>query len=156
MSNGTIGFGGVANEASVSSFLGTYFNPDGSVTYMPEQIPPQGWYRRGFAMNLAEGIDGIFHTVNIDCRMLLTQFIRNHHFILRGRTPPRGPSTLRSQYRVTKLHWCIRPFHVRWFRQLRRHNSQRRCLCHRTGHLRRLHLRIQQHPQHWGRSAQHA
>jgi hypothetical protein len=54
-SNGTIGFGGVANEASVASFLGTYFNPNGSVTYQPEQIPPQGWYRRGFAMNLQEG-----------------------------------------------------------------------------------------------------
>lgn len=54
-SNGTIGYGGVANEASISSFLGTYFNPDGSVTYMPEQIPPQGWYRRGFPMFLDEG-----------------------------------------------------------------------------------------------------
>jgi len=62
-SNGTIGFGGVANEASVSSFLGTYFNSStGGVSYMPEQIPPQGWYRRGFAMNLAEGIDGMSPT----------------------------------------------------------------------------------------------
>lgn len=70
MSNGTIGFGGVANEASVSSFLGTYFNSDGSVTYMPEQIPPQGWYRRGFAMNLEEGIDGVSHEISMltECR----------------------------------------------------------------------------------------
>jgi len=73
MSNGTIGFGGVANEASVSAFLGTYFNSNGSVTYMPEQIPPQGWYRRGFAMNLAEGIDGIFRTSYIAYRILLTE-----------------------------------------------------------------------------------
>jgi hypothetical protein len=54
-SNGTIGFGGVANEASIASFLGTYFRSNGSVAYQPEQIPPQGWYRRGFAMNLPEG-----------------------------------------------------------------------------------------------------
>lgn len=59
-SNGTIGFGGVANEASIASFNGAYFNSStGTVSYMPEQIPPQGWYRRGFPMTLAEGIDGI-------------------------------------------------------------------------------------------------
>lgn len=58
-SNGTIGAGGVANEASIASFLGAQFNSDGSVTYVPEQIPPQGWYRRGTPMFLSEGIDGI-------------------------------------------------------------------------------------------------
>ncbi|MCJ1456615.1 hypothetical protein MMC28_006977 [Mycoblastus sanguinarius] len=59
-SNGTIGAGGVANEASIASFTGAYFsNSSGSVTYMPEQIPPQGWYRRGYPMFLSEGIDGI-------------------------------------------------------------------------------------------------
>ena len=81
-SNGTIGAGGVANEASIASFTGAYFsNSSGSVTYMPEQIPPQGWYRRGYPMYgffrvprsclerqmltpktfrfLSEGIDGI-------------------------------------------------------------------------------------------------
>lgn len=48
-SNGTIGAGGVANEASIASFDGAYFNPStGAVTYQPEQIPPQGWYRRGY------------------------------------------------------------------------------------------------------------
>jgi hypothetical protein len=58
-SNGTIGTGGVANEASIASFLGTKFNSDGSVLYVPEQIPPQGWYRRAYPMFLSEGIDGI-------------------------------------------------------------------------------------------------
>jgi hypothetical protein len=42
-SNGTIGFGGVANEASIASFDGAYFNANGTVSYQPEQIPPQGW-----------------------------------------------------------------------------------------------------------------
>ncbi|KAK6001632.1 hypothetical protein QM012_002122 [Aureobasidium pullulans] len=58
-SNGTIGFGGVANEASIASFDGTFFNANGTVSYQPEQIPPQGWYRRGFPMFLSEGVDGI-------------------------------------------------------------------------------------------------
>jgi hypothetical protein len=59
-SNGTIGAGGVANEASIASFLGAQFNSEGTnVTYVPEQIPPQGWYRRGTPMFLSEGIDGI-------------------------------------------------------------------------------------------------
>lgn len=58
-SNGTIGYGGVANEASVASFVGARFNANGTVSYQPEQIPPQGWYRRGFPMFLSEGIDGI-------------------------------------------------------------------------------------------------
>ena len=59
-SNGTIGAGGVANEASIASFLGTYFDPaSNSVKYQPEQIPPQGWYRRGYPMFLSEGVEGI-------------------------------------------------------------------------------------------------
>ena len=58
-SNGTIGSGGVANEASIASFLGAGFNSDGSVVYQPEQIPPQGWYRRGYPLFLTEGIDAI-------------------------------------------------------------------------------------------------
>ncbi|KAF3043731.1 hypothetical protein E8E12_009029 [Didymella heteroderae] len=41
--NGSIGAGGVANEASIASFLGASFNDDGSFkAYVPEQIPPQG------------------------------------------------------------------------------------------------------------------
>lgn len=59
-SNGTIGAGGVANEASIASFTGAYFNSStGTITYQPEQIPPQGWYRRGYPMFLNEGVDGI-------------------------------------------------------------------------------------------------
>ena len=59
-SNGTIGSGGVANEASIASFLGTYFNSSSNtVQYQPEQIPAQGWYRRGYPMFLSEGIDAI-------------------------------------------------------------------------------------------------
>ena len=58
-SNGTIGAGGVANEASIASFNGAHFDSNGGVTYMPEQIPSQGWYRRGYPMFLTEGIQGI-------------------------------------------------------------------------------------------------
>ncbi|KAG6994217.1 hypothetical protein G7Y79_00046g082680 [Physcia stellaris] len=58
-SNGTIGAGGVANEASIASFNGAKFDSKGGITYMPEQIPPQGWYRRGYPMFLTEGIQGI-------------------------------------------------------------------------------------------------
>ena len=58
-SNGTIGAGGVANEASIASFNGAKFDAKGGITYMPEQIPPQGWYRRGYPMFLTEGIQGI-------------------------------------------------------------------------------------------------
>lgn len=56
-SNGTIGAGGVANEASVPSFLGAYFETNGSITYAPEQIPLQGWYLEGYPLFLMERID---------------------------------------------------------------------------------------------------
>ena len=59
-SNGTTGAGGVANEASIASFTGAYFNSStGTVTYQPEQIPPQGLYQHGYPMFLAEAIDSI-------------------------------------------------------------------------------------------------
>ncbi|KAL8685720.1 MAG: hypothetical protein Q9218_007584 [Villophora microphyllina] len=58
-SNGTIGAGGVANEASIASFNGANFSSNGAITYIPEQIPPQGWYRRGYPMFLTEGIQAI-------------------------------------------------------------------------------------------------
>ena len=58
-SNGTIGAGGVANEASIASFNGAKFSSSGSISYMPEQIPSQGWYRRGYPMFLTEGVQGI-------------------------------------------------------------------------------------------------
>ena len=52
-SNGTIGSGGVANEASIASFLGAYTNStSGAVQYQPEQIPSQGWYRRGYPVRI--------------------------------------------------------------------------------------------------------
>ncbi|EIN06351.1 hypothetical protein PUNSTDRAFT_145605 [Punctularia strigosozonata HHB-11173 SS5] len=57
-SNATIGAGGVANEASIASFEGAHFNSDGTITYVPERIPPQGWYRRGVPMTLVELIAG--------------------------------------------------------------------------------------------------
>ena len=63
-SNGTIGAGGVANEASIASFLGAHFETNGSVTYVPEQIPPQGWYRRGYPLFLTEGADAIITLYN--------------------------------------------------------------------------------------------
>lgn len=58
-SNGTIGAGGSANIASIASFAGAHFNQDGSISYVPERIPPQGWYRRATPMFLAEALAGI-------------------------------------------------------------------------------------------------
>lgn len=65
-SNGTIGAGGVANEASITSFYGAQparqnaWN-DSSLTYthVPERIPPQGWYRRSTPMTVLEAVAGI-------------------------------------------------------------------------------------------------
>jgi hypothetical protein len=59
-SNGTIGAGGVANEASITSFYGAkpkdtspnaWQNPDLEYTHVPERIPEQGWYRRATPMS---------------------------------------------------------------------------------------------------------
>ena len=65
-SNGTIGAGGVANEASVTSFYGAVptrddASDDPSLTYthVPERIPEQGWYRRGTPMDLLEVVGAI-------------------------------------------------------------------------------------------------
>lgn len=68
-SNGTIGAGGVANEASVTSFYGA--RPDSragagasddpglTYTHVPERIPEAGWYRRATPMTVAEAVGGI-------------------------------------------------------------------------------------------------
>jgi hypothetical protein len=67
-SNGTIGAGGVANEASVTSFYGAkpvrqdpnaWLDPDLNYTYVPERIPEAGWYRRATPMTVAEAVAGI-------------------------------------------------------------------------------------------------
>lgn len=65
-SNGTIGAGGVANEASITSFYGAkpakqgaWNDPNLDYTHVPEQIPPQGWYRRSTPMTIAEAVGGI-------------------------------------------------------------------------------------------------
>ncbi|KAL8824512.1 MAG: hypothetical protein Q9170_008130 [Blastenia crenularia] len=72
-SNGTIGAGGVANEASIASFNGAKFNSStGSISYMPEQIPPQGWYRRGYPLFLTEGIQAII-TLYVGAAAILGQ-----------------------------------------------------------------------------------
>ena len=66
MSNGTIGAGGVANEASITSFYGakpTRQNAwnDSSLDYnhVPERIPEVGWYRRATPMTVLEAVGGI-------------------------------------------------------------------------------------------------
>ncbi|POS81345.1 hypothetical protein DHEL01_v200275 [Diaporthe helianthi] len=66
-SNGTIGAGGVANEASITSFYGA--KPDREdawddpeltyTTHVPERIPEVGWYRRATPMTIAEAVGGI-------------------------------------------------------------------------------------------------
>jgi hypothetical protein len=67
-SNGTIGAGGVANEASITSFYGAkpfrtgasaQSDPDLTYTHVPERIPEQGWYRRATPMTIAEAVAGI-------------------------------------------------------------------------------------------------
>ncbi|ROW15066.1 hypothetical protein VPNG_03456 [Cytospora leucostoma] len=66
-SNGTIGAGGVANEASITSFYGAkpsdsspgaWNNTDLSYTHVAERIP-DNWYRRGTPMTIAEAVGGI-------------------------------------------------------------------------------------------------
>ncbi|KAH7174596.1 uncharacterized protein B0J16DRAFT_404342 [Fusarium flagelliforme] len=67
-SNGTIGAGGIANEASITSFYGAkpastkkdaWKNKDLDYTHVPERIPEQGWYRRATPMTLVEAVGGI-------------------------------------------------------------------------------------------------
>lgn len=65
-SNGTIGAGGVANGASITSFYGAkptrqgaWNDPELTYTHVPERIPEQGWYRRATPMTVAEAIGGI-------------------------------------------------------------------------------------------------
>ncbi|KAI0137143.1 hypothetical protein BJ170DRAFT_45393 [Xylariales sp. AK1849] len=65
-SNGTIGAGGVANEASITSFYGAkpdranaWFDPQLTYTHVPERIPEVGWYRRATPMTLVEAVGGI-------------------------------------------------------------------------------------------------
>lgn len=65
-SNGTIGAGGVANEASVTSFYGAkparagaWDDPQLTYTHVPERIPEAGWYRRATPMTVAEAVGGI-------------------------------------------------------------------------------------------------
>lgn len=65
-SNGTIGAGGVANEASVTSFYGArpdrpnaWDDPNLTYTRVPERIPEVGWYRRATPMTIAEIVGAI-------------------------------------------------------------------------------------------------
>ncbi|KAF2837283.1 hypothetical protein M501DRAFT_938097 [Patellaria atrata CBS 101060] len=67
-SNGTIGAGGIANEASITSFYGAkpsrtgrdaWRDPDLTYTHVPERIPEQGWYRRATPMTIPEAVAGI-------------------------------------------------------------------------------------------------
>lgn len=64
--NGTIGAGGVANEASITSFYGAkpsregaWDDPELTYTHVPERIPEAGWYRRATPMTVVEAVGGI-------------------------------------------------------------------------------------------------
>ncbi|KAF2790740.1 hypothetical protein K505DRAFT_409633 [Melanomma pulvis-pyrius CBS 109.77] len=64
-SNGTIGAGGVANEASITSFYGAkptrqgaWKDPSLTYTHVPERIP-ENWYRRATPMTIPEAVAGI-------------------------------------------------------------------------------------------------
>ncbi|KAF4974223.1 hypothetical protein FZEAL_8861 [Fusarium zealandicum] len=65
-SNGTIGAGGIANEASITSFYGAkpstkygWKDPNRSYTHVPERIPEVGWYRRSTPMTIPEAVGAI-------------------------------------------------------------------------------------------------
>lgn len=64
-SNGTIGDGGIANEASITSFYGAnpksgkWNDPDREYDHVPERIPKEGWYRRKTPMTVLEAVGGI-------------------------------------------------------------------------------------------------
>ncbi|KAF5646412.1 apo9 cpo9 [Fusarium tjaetaba] len=65
-SNGTIGAGGIANEASITSFYGAkpkrknaWKDKDLEYTHVPERIPEHGWYRRATPMTIPEAVGGI-------------------------------------------------------------------------------------------------
>lgn len=64
-SNGTIGAGGIANEASITSFYGAkpvsgkWNDPTREYMHVPERIPKQGWYRRATPMTIPEAVAGI-------------------------------------------------------------------------------------------------
>lgn len=65
-SNGTIGAGGVADEASIPSFYGAkpssekaWQNPDLNYTHVPERIPEVGWHCRATPMAVLEVVGGI-------------------------------------------------------------------------------------------------
>lgn len=65
-SNGTIGAGGIANEASITSFYGAkpdregaWDDPELTYTHVPERIPEAGWYRRSTPMTVVEAAAGI-------------------------------------------------------------------------------------------------
>ncbi|KXT04896.1 hypothetical protein AC578_3442 [Pseudocercospora eumusae] len=64
-SNGTYGFGGVANYESISSIVGAKFDKEtGNFEYVPERYPEQGWYRRatpyGAIQALTDGFTRIY------------------------------------------------------------------------------------------------
>ncbi|KAJ9158380.1 Aromatic peroxygenase [Coniochaeta hoffmannii] len=67
-SNGTLGLGGVANEASITSFYGAkpknssssaWMDPNLEYTHVPERIPERGWYRRATPLTIPEAAAGI-------------------------------------------------------------------------------------------------
>ncbi|KAI0145131.1 hypothetical protein GGR57DRAFT_322299 [Xylariaceae sp. FL1272] len=65
-SNGTIGAGGIANEASITSFYGakpdkksSWSDASRTYTHVPERIPEVGWYRRSTPMTVVEAVGGI-------------------------------------------------------------------------------------------------
>ncbi|KAF5715987.1 C6 transcription factor [Fusarium mundagurra] len=66
LSNGTIGAGGIANEASITSFYGAkpkrknaWKDKDLECTHVLERISEQGWYRRATLMTIPEAVGGI-------------------------------------------------------------------------------------------------
>lgn len=56
-SNGTVGDGSSANYESIASFYGAS-KENGSIVYIPERIPEQGWYRRSTPLTITEGLVG--------------------------------------------------------------------------------------------------
>ncbi|KAA8620057.1 Peroxidase-2 domain containing protein [Pyrenophora tritici-repentis] len=99
-SNGTIGAGGVANEASITSFYGAkpkkagaWADPNLEYTHVPERIPEQGWYRRATPMTILEAVAGILD-VYLSAAPALGGAGADQSFVLGPLDVPNNPQAL--------------------------------------------------------------
>ena len=98
-SNGTINSGGVANEASITSFYGAkpkstsrdaWRDPNLEYTHVPERIPEQGWYRRATPMTIPEAVGGILD-VYLSTLPAIGGAVADQNFVLGPADIPNNP-----------------------------------------------------------------